>query len=142
MPHRDRTLLPEPAKSSRAKCAACHGPDLAKPEGRFGYVLDLRRIAANPEMVIPGSPDESELWVLVKKGEMPPPDSADVPLTEIQKEIIRTWIESGAPVDNVHKAAPSQLGRESDRIDRLESRPSLPDPARCCPQSKEKKTRI
>ena len=23
-----------------AKCAVCHGPELAKPKGRFGYVLD------------------------------------------------------------------------------------------------------
>ena len=37
--------------------AGCHGPDLAKPKGRFGYVLDLRRIASNPEMVIPQSTD-------------------------------------------------------------------------------------
>ena len=39
------------------RCAGCHGPDLAKPKGRFGYVLDLRRIAANPEMVIPATTD-------------------------------------------------------------------------------------
>src|ERR1700678_3903139 len=55
-----------------AKCAGCHGPDLAKPKGRFGYVLDLRRMAGNPEMVIPLRPDESELWVLVQRNEMPP----------------------------------------------------------------------
>ena len=36
-----------------AKCAACHGPDLAKPKGRFGYVLDLVRVANNREMVVP-----------------------------------------------------------------------------------------
>src|ERR1700723_111017 len=33
------------------KCADCHGPELTKPKGRFGYVLDLHRIAENPEMV-------------------------------------------------------------------------------------------
>jgi len=27
------------------KCAGCHGPNLAKPKGRFGYVLDLARVA-------------------------------------------------------------------------------------------------
>ena len=57
------------------RCAGCHGPDLAKPKGRFGYVLDLRRIAANPEMVIPRRPTESELWILVQGDEMPPTDS-------------------------------------------------------------------
>jgi mono/diheme cytochrome c family protein/uncharacterized membrane protein len=79
------------------KCAICHGPDLAKPKGRFGYVLDLRRVAGNPEMVIPQHPDESELWVLIRRGEMPPPDSPQGELTTAQKEIIRTWIAAGAP---------------------------------------------
>src|SRR4051812_15387288 len=58
-----------------AKCAVCHGPDVARPRGRFGYVLDLHRVAANPEMVVPRRPDESELWALVEHDEMPPPGS-------------------------------------------------------------------
>ncbi len=80
-----------------AKCTACHGPDLPKPKGRFGYVLDLKRVAANPEMVVPFKPEESELWALVSHGEMPPPDSPRGPLTSEQKETIRTWITAGAP---------------------------------------------
>jgi uncharacterized membrane protein/mono/diheme cytochrome c family protein len=79
------------------KCAVCHGPDLAKPKGRFGYVLDLRRVAGNPEMVVPGRPDESELWELVKRDEMPPGDSPQGALTLDQKETIRAWIAGGAP---------------------------------------------
>jgi uncharacterized membrane protein/mono/diheme cytochrome c family protein len=80
-----------------AKCAGCHGPDLEKPRGRFGYVLDLKRVAANPEIVIPSQPDESEMWELVRRGEMPPPDSPHGPLAPEQKEIIRAWIAAGAP---------------------------------------------
>jgi uncharacterized membrane protein len=80
-----------------AKCAACHGSDLEKPKGRFGYVLDLRRIAGNPEMVIPLHPEESELWILVQRSEMPPADSPRGPLSPAQKEIIREWIVAGAP---------------------------------------------
>src|SRR5438874_6598223 len=72
-----------------AKCAGCHGSDLAKPKGRFGYVLDLRRVAGNPEMVIPSRPDESELWVLVSRGEMPPPDSPHGPLSAAEQELVR-----------------------------------------------------
>jgi mono/diheme cytochrome c family protein/uncharacterized membrane protein len=79
------------------KCAGCHGPDLAKPKGRFGYVLDLRKVAANPEMVIPHRPDESELWVLVSRDEMPPADSPQGSLTPAEKEIVRAWIADGAP---------------------------------------------
>src|SRR5436305_517355 len=80
-----------------ARCAGCHGPALAKPKGRFGYVLDLARVAGNREMVVPGTPAESELWELVRRGEMPPDDSPTGPLTADQKESIRAWIAAGAP---------------------------------------------
>lgn len=91
-----------------AKCAGCHGSDLAKPKGRFGYVLDLRRVASNPEMVIPSRPDESELWALVGRGEMPQPDSPHGPLNAAEKESIRAWIAAGAP-----DAAPPVTGGPS-----------------------------
>jgi len=80
-----------------SKCAGCHGPDVAKPKGRFGYVLDLRRVARNPEMVIPYRPDKSELWLLVKQNEMPPANSPHGALAPAQKEVIRSWIAAGAP---------------------------------------------
>jgi mono/diheme cytochrome c family protein/uncharacterized membrane protein len=80
-----------------SKCAMCHGPDLVNPRGHFGYVLDLRRIADNPQMVIPGQPSESELLVLVERNEMPPGDSPRGPLTSEQKLVIREWITAGAP---------------------------------------------
>jgi mono/diheme cytochrome c family protein len=93
--------LPDLASKTRAifatKCAVCHGPDLAKPKGRFGYVTDLRRVASNREMVVPSSPDESELWELVRRDEMPPADSPAGPLSPEQKQAIRAWIEAGAP---------------------------------------------
>ncbi len=79
------------------KCAGCHGANLAKPKGRFGYVLDLPRVAGNPEMVIPLQPAESELWVLVQRDEMPPTGSPQGALTQEQKDIIRAWIAAGAP---------------------------------------------
>jgi mono/diheme cytochrome c family protein len=91
-----------------AKCAACHGAGLAKPRGGFGYVLDLRRVAGNPQLVIPGKPDESELWMLLGNGEMPPPDAPKGPLNDNEKEVVRNWIAAGAPV--AHPAdAPSPL---------------------------------
>jgi hypothetical protein len=79
------------------KCAMCHGADLVKPRGHFGYVLDLRRIAENPAKVIPGEPSQSELLVLVERNEMPPADSPRGPLTSDQKLVIREWIAAGAP---------------------------------------------
>jgi uncharacterized membrane protein/mono/diheme cytochrome c family protein len=80
-----------------AKCAVCHDSDLGKPKGRFGYVLDLRRVAGNPEKVIPFRPVDSELWDLVEHDEMPPKDSPHGALTPAQKEVIREWISAGAP---------------------------------------------
>jgi uncharacterized membrane protein/mono/diheme cytochrome c family protein len=96
-PEPKRDLGAEVRAVFAAKCAACHGPDLAKPKGRFGYVLDLRKVAGNPEMVVPSSLDESELWGLVSRGEMPPPESASAPLTDAEKDTIRAWIAAGAP---------------------------------------------
>jgi mono/diheme cytochrome c family protein len=93
--HRD--LASETRAVFAAKCAVCHGPDLAKPKGRFGYVTDLARVARNREMVVPSSPEESELWELVRRDEMPPADSPVGPLSTAQKEIIRAWIAAGAP---------------------------------------------
>jgi hypothetical protein len=78
------------------KCTGCHGPNLPRPKGRFGYVLDLARVAGNREMVVPGEPEQSELWELIRRGEMPPEDSPAGPLTDGQKATIRAWIEAGA----------------------------------------------
>jgi mono/diheme cytochrome c family protein/uncharacterized membrane protein len=80
------------------RCAPCHGPEVPKPRAGFGYVLDLKRVASNPKMVIPSNPDESELWAMVRGGEMPPPDAT--PLTEAQKEVIHSWILAGAPTED------------------------------------------
>ncbi len=96
-PGGQRDLVSEVRAVFAAKCAGCHGPTLAKPRGRFGYVLDLSRVASNREMVVPFAPKESELWELVSRGEMPPADSPTGALTTEQKELIRTWIEAGAP---------------------------------------------
>ncbi|HEV3142655.1 MAG TPA: c-type cytochrome domain-containing protein [Gemmataceae bacterium] len=97
-----------------AKCAGCHGPNLAKPRGRFGYVLNLARVASDREKIVPGSPDESELWELVKRGEMPPADSPTGPLSPEQKAVIHDWIAAGAPSAANSKAeSPPVLGQES-----------------------------
>lgn len=95
------------------KCAGCHGPDLPSPKGRFGYVLDLRRIAGNPEMVIPDRPEESELWLLVSRGEMPPTDSPRGPLGAAEKETVRAWIAAGAPEP---RAAPRTVTPVSEPV--------------------------
>lgn len=84
-------------KIFEAKCADCHGAHLPKPKGKFGYVLDLKRMAENPDYVVPGDPNGSELYQLVKSDEMPGED-ADVPaLTPEEKRIVERWVQIGAP---------------------------------------------
>ena len=80
-----------------AKCLDCHGPELPRPKGKFGYVLDLKRIAENPDYVERGKPEKSEIYKLVLNDEMPGEDANVPPLTKDEKEIVRRWIESGAP---------------------------------------------
>jgi mono/diheme cytochrome c family protein len=79
----------------RTRCAGCHAANKLRPAGNFGYVLDLRRVANNPEMVVAGKPDESELLQLVKRNEMPP--SPAKPLSPEEKDAIHAWIVAGAP---------------------------------------------
>ena len=91
-----------------AKCTECHGSTLPRPKGNFGYVLDLGRLAGNPHLVMPFKPDKSNLWKLVHAGQMPPIYAEAGALTEEQKEVIRAWVESGAPAvspDGVSSAA-------------------------------------
>jgi uncharacterized membrane protein/mono/diheme cytochrome c family protein len=123
LPEPERDIGAEVRGVFAAKCAACHGSDLAMPRGRFGYVLDLQKVASNPEMVIPSRPEESELWVLVSRGEMPPPDSPRGPLSGAEKEIVHAWIAAGAPDAN-------PLGSVSSGVTALpESLPSSTPPA-------------
>ena len=65
----------------QAKCAACHGPQAAKPK-KFGYITDLKRLAANPKYVIPHDPDKSGVWQSIDEGDMPPDDAKTGPLSD------------------------------------------------------------
>jgi len=80
-----------------AKCTECHGSDLPRPKGRFGYVLDLERLAGESHLVVPFKPDESKLWERIHDEEMPPAYAKAGALTNEEKEAIRLWIESGSP---------------------------------------------
>jgi len=78
------------------KCAECHSAKLARPKGKFGYVLDLHRMAGNPKLVVPFNADQSQLWQKIEDGQMPPEDAKGGPLSNQQKALVRWWIEAGA----------------------------------------------
>src|SRR5207237_987225 len=69
---------------------------LRHPKGKFGYVVDLERVAANPRLVVPFKPEASKLWALVHDDEMPPPEARAGSLTAEKKDLLRVWIASGA----------------------------------------------
>jgi uncharacterized membrane protein len=92
-------LAGEVQRIFEAKCADCHGMHLPKPKGKFGYVLDLKRVAANPDYVVPGSPEKSELYVMVRNEEMPGEDTDVPPLTAEEKRSVEAWVLAGAPYD-------------------------------------------
>ena len=79
------------------KCTQCHSADLPRPKGKFGYVLDLPRVAANPRLIVPSDPAHSKLWQQIESGDMPPDDAKAGPLSDSEKQTIRSWIEAGAP---------------------------------------------
>ncbi len=83
-------------------CWSCHGPDEASRQG--GLRLDLRSSAiakadSGRVALDPGRPDASELVARINAHDedcvMPPP-AAKKPLTEVQKNILKRWIEQGA----------------------------------------------
>ncbi len=82
-----------------AKCIDCHGPELPRPKGKFGYVLDLKRVAENPDYIVRGDPQKSELYKMVFTDEMPGEDANVPSLTREEKELVRRWVEIGAPGD-------------------------------------------
>jgi uncharacterized membrane protein len=60
-------------------------------------VLDLKRVAANSDYIVPGHPEKSDLYDMVFKEDMPGEDANVPPLTKDEKDIVKRWIELGAP---------------------------------------------
>lgn len=77
-------------------CTACHGPQVPKPKAQFGYVTDLARIAANPDLIVPGHPEQSTLYQLITATDpdnlMPPPRSDEQPFSPAEVMAVKTWI--------------------------------------------------
>ena len=89
------------------KCVDCHSAHLGRPKGDFGYVLDLKRVAENPDFIERGHPGQSELYRLIETDEMPGEDADVPPLTAAEKDAVKRWIILGAPDDSAPAAASS-----------------------------------
>ncbi|HBE70241.1 MAG TPA: hypothetical protein DDW52_18995, partial [Planctomycetaceae bacterium] len=83
-----------------ANCLACHGPDEESLEADLR--LDDRDSAIELGAIVPESADDSELVRRILSTDpdeqMPPPDSHSS-LTDEQKTLLQTWIDSGAQYD-------------------------------------------
>ena len=72
------------------KCVSCHGAGNPVMAG-----LDLRTLtgvmagSSNGPVVIPGNPDGSKLWLMVRDGKMP---MGGEPLSNAEKQLVRDWI--------------------------------------------------
>jgi uncharacterized membrane protein len=109
-----------------SKCNDCHGAHLAKPKGKFGYTMDLKRVAANEDYVATGDPDKSELFRLVNEDEMPGKDSEHGVASSAEKLALRQWIQIGAPA-----ALPAALAaRQAELMSPQASEPEKPKSSR------------
>jgi hypothetical protein len=83
-------------------CFKCHGPDDRARKARLR--LDLRETGLRParsgkRAIVPGKPDHSELVarIFADENEVMPPPHVKKPLSDEQKQVLRRWIELGAP---------------------------------------------
>lgn len=111
------------------KCFACHGFDeetreaklrLDTPEGAF------RKKKRGKSAIVPGKSEESESWLRIISDDedevMPPPDSHKS-LNEVEKALIKRWIDEGAEYQKhwafeapVMPKIPAGPGGEIDRF--------------------------
>src|SRR5262249_28010886 len=83
-------------------CFACHGPDSANRKAglRLDQEQGLFGMRDGGAPVVRGKPAESELFVRITSAnarELMPPEKSHKKLTAAQKELLKRWIEQGAP---------------------------------------------
>jgi mono/diheme cytochrome c family protein len=78
----------------QAHCAGCHGGGKAA-KGGFGFVLDRDQLVSRL-LVTPGQAGQSDLFLRIRQGEMPPSSKKQRPSAAELKTLER-WIDAGAP---------------------------------------------
>ena len=82
------------------RCFACHGPDAQSRESDLRLDVFDGPEGAHAWVIEPGSVEDSEFWNRITTDDdselMPPPDSHKPPLSDAERQLIKTWIESGA----------------------------------------------
>jgi uncharacterized membrane protein/mono/diheme cytochrome c family protein len=80
----------------KSSCAKCHAPGAEKIGGDLDFILDLKRLAAIEDFIVPGNPQASLVYQVVADNDMPPRKSGLPPLADADKDVIHRWIEGGA----------------------------------------------
>lgn len=101
-PAADKDFASRALSVLHAKCGACHGSSVNKPESDFGHVDDLARLARDGQLIVPGKPEESRLFRrMAIEHDMPPKGLAKklgiTPPTPEEISVVREWIAAGAP---------------------------------------------
>jgi hypothetical protein len=81
-------------------CFSCHGFDPSKREGDLR--LDLRAAAVQAKAIVPGRASESELLARISAQDptdLMPPKKSHKKLSDREKEVLKRWIEQGAPYE-------------------------------------------
>lgn len=87
------------------KCFPCHGPDAGTREADLALHLrtEALREREGVAAIVPGDVEGSELWHRISSDDedyaMPPADTATTPLNAKERELLRRWIEQGAPYE-------------------------------------------
>ncbi|NIP94265.1 MAG: DUF1549 domain-containing protein, partial [Akkermansiaceae bacterium] len=107
------------------RCFACHGPDTG--ERKANLRLDQSsgeegayRTKDGVPAIKPGSLEESELWYRITTADpddlMPPEKAHKRPLSKAEQDIIKRWIEAGAPYEEFWAFVPAVMP-ETPRVE-------------------------
>ena len=105
-----------------ARCAACHAG-----ENRVVAKFDVGDFPGlSPRYLSPGRLEDSRLWQRIESGEMPPPRAE--PLTHLEKQNIKRWLENAPPEGPVAASAADPSKPDPSRTEPDTSSPSRPQP--------------
>jgi hypothetical protein len=93
----------------QAKCLRCHGAEQQKADLDLRTKTTLLKGGESGTAISPGSAERSTLWVKVAADKMPPGMNK---LTEAEKELIRTWLETGARDNGTAVVAEANTDRQ------------------------------
>ncbi len=78
------------------KCAGCH--DNGQGQGGMDFILDAAALR-DREKVVPGEPQASAIWLRITDPDpirAMPPSTSGLSVSDLERDLIRQWIEAGA----------------------------------------------